>query len=167
MNQTISLLLTLAVITIVVSIVANIELAITKRKCVYSGQLMKGCVMLSPEQTGLSHPCWIYNSKYIKGRNIAYPNGHNKSKYAKRIIDEHFASKLNRPIGDFLHSLASVPKSKMPLNSLYNAIMKGEIMATNADPMSNSSLTNYRLIHSKQDRLECFISGNEFFILPL
>ena len=167
MNQTIQLLLILAVVTVIVAIIANIELAITKKKCLYHGKLMKGFIMIKPEETGLTSPCWVYNSKYIKSRNIVFPNGYNRNRYTKRVIDEHFASKLNRPIVDFVHTLASVPKSPMPMNALYNAIMKGEIVATNADPMANAALTNYRLIHSKDDNIVCFISGDEFYILPM
>lgn len=165
MNQTIELILFLSCVTIIVAMISNIELFVSKRKAIYSSPLTKNFVYLKPSETGLKYSCWIYNSKNIKARNIPYPQGFNKNNYSKDLIEEHLASRLNRPIIDFFQTLANITKTKMPMNMLYNAIMKGEIIASNADPIANQSLSTYKIIHSKQDHIETFISGDRFYII--
>lgn len=166
MNETIKLILILALITVIVSIFANIELFITKRRAFYDVPITKNFVMLKPEYTGLSKPVWIFNSKNIKSRNIPHSNGFNKNEYTKYRIEEHLASKLNRPLKEFFTTIKQIPKSKMPLNALFNTISKGEVFATSVDPGTiNNRASDYKIIHSKNDNIETFIADDRIYLL--
>lgn len=165
MNETLQLFLIIGVISIIVIIVANIELFITKRKTIFSGPLTKNFVVIKPKYTGFSEPVWIFNSKNMKAKQIPHSNGFNKNEYDKYVIEEHFASRLNRPLREFFDSLKSIPKSKMPMNTLFNAIYKGEVLASSADPAAVIKPSSYKIIHSKQDNVEAFIAGDNFYLL--
>ena len=127
---------------------------------------MKQYVYLSPSKTGLKDPIWIFNSKNIKAKDIKYPRGYNKNNYVKHHIDEHLASKLNRPVKELLHSISQIPKSTMPLNALYTTISKGEEAVSNVDPSAVAPIkSNYKVIHSTRDNIETFINNDHFYII--
>ena len=166
MNETIRLILIFCTISVIVLIIANLEMYINKNKSIYSGQLMKRYEYITPAKSGLHDPVWIFNSKNIKAKDIEYPRGHNKSKYVKSHIDEHLASKLNRPLKELLQSLVKLPRSSMPLNTLYTTISKGEEAVFSVDPGSIVPIkSNYKILHSTRDNIEAFISNDQFYIL--
>lgn len=165
MNETVRLILIFIAVAIIVVLIANIELYINKQKAIYSSSLVKRYEMLTPRKTGLQDPIWIFNTKNVHAKDIQFPHGFNKNKFTKSRIQEHLASKLNRPISDLFTYLKHLPKSTMPINTLYNTISKGEEAVFNVDPGSGTAETNYKIIHSKRDNIETFISGDQYFIL--
>ena len=165
MNETVKLILVFIAVAIVVVIIANIEMYINKKKAIYTTPLVKRYAVLTPNQTGLQDPIWIFNTKNIHAKDIRFPNGFNKNKFTKERVQEHLASKLNRPIGDLINYVRRLPKSSMPINTLYNTISKGEEAVFGVDPSSGTAESNYKIIHSKRDNIETFISGEELFIL--
>ena len=98
MNETVKLFLLFSMVAIIVLIIANIELAINKNKSIYSGELMKTFEMIPVRKTGLKDPIWIYNTKNTHARDIRFTTNHNYNKYIKSTIDEHLASKMNKPL---------------------------------------------------------------------
>ena len=166
MRESIKLILIFIGVSLVVLLIANVELHINKRKAIYEGELMKQYVYLPPRKTGLSDPIWVFNTKNVHTKDINFPPGFNKNKYLKIRIEEHIASKMNKPVLELLHSLQHLPKSSMPFNTLYKTISKGEEAVIKVDPISASpNESGYKVIHSKRDKIETFISGDHFYIL--
>jgi len=166
MNETIKLIFIFCGVALIVLLVANIEMYINKNNSIYSGQLMKRYVYIPPETSGLQDPIWIFNSKNIKAKDIQYPNGYNKRKYTKSVIDEHLASKLNKPLKELLQSLRHLPKSSMPLNTLYTTISKGEEAVYSVDPGTIAPIkSKYKIIHSIRDNIETFINNDRYYIV--
>lgn len=165
MNETIRLILIFGSVAFVVLIIANIELFINEKKAIYSNDLVKTVMMIPPRKTGLNDPIWIFNSKNIKSKDIQYPQGHNHSLYQKYKMDEHLASKMNRPIKEFFSYLANIPKSSMPINNLFKSVSKGEEAIFTVDPSTSDISTQYKIIHSNRDKIESFISGDKFYII--
>lgn len=166
MNETIKLILVFCAVAFVVLIIANIELYVNKNNAVFEGELMKTYMMVPPNKTGLKDPVWVFNSKNVKGRDITYPAGHNKNNFVKMRIEEHLASKMNKPVSDLIEYIKKIPKSSMPLNNLYKTISKGEEAVLNVDPGSVGAVeSDYKIIHSTNDNVEAFINGDKFYIL--
>ena len=166
MNETIRLVLIFACVSVLVLIVANIELFINKYIAVHEGELVKGVKMISTEKTGLNDPIWIYNSKNVHMKDIRFPFKYHKSDFVKESIDEHLGSKINRPFFEVIGHMKNIFKSSMPINNLYKILSKGEEAIYIIDPGTGIEMTGYKLIHSKRDNnIEAFISGDKFYIL--
>ena len=89
MNETIRLVLMFSCVSVLVLIVANIELFVNKNIATYEGELMKDVKMISANRTGLNDPIWIYNSKNIHMKDIRFPFKYHKSDFVKEPIEEH------------------------------------------------------------------------------
>ena len=154
----------LITIVLMVILLSRIELYINERKSMISVSVLKNSCVLLPSYTGLKDPVYIYNSNKVKKKDLRYEGGYVKSEYVKKDIHEHVASKIFTPLNDLGKLLKSIPKSKMPLNSIYLTLSKsGEIINT-ADPLSYNSLSGYRLLTSKRDNVEAFIAHNKIYI---
>ena len=166
MSETIRLALVFTCVSVLVLIVANVELFINKYISVYEGNLVKDVKMISAEKTGLNDPIWIYNSKRVHLKDIRFPFKYHKSDFVKEHIEEHLGSKINRPFLEVIENTKNIFKSSMPVNNLYKILSKGEEAIYTVDPGMGIETTNYKLIHSKRDNnIEAFISGNSFYIL--
>lgn len=165
MIETIKLLLLLFIVSVIVCIIANVELFISQHKASYSCPLVKDYKIITPKESGLTHPMYLFNTKYIKSKSIPFHKGFNKNNYQKVQLEKHLATRLNQPIIEFVSTLSKVPKSKMPLNTLFSAVSKGEEIANNADPSYNSKPTTYKLIYHKNNNVEAFITGDKFYLL--
>lgn len=155
----------LIVMTLIVVILANIELYINKKRCAISLTLSKNSDILMPEKTGFADPIYIYNSKKMKRKELNYLPGYDENKYVKKKLDEHVASKISRPFKELTKTLASIPKSKTPINAIYSSMGKsGEIINT-IDPLSYNSFSNYKMLTSIRDNAEAFVSENKVYII--
>ena len=165
MGLNIKFIVILTTIALVVILLANIELYFNKKHCVLSLTLSKNTNTLMPENTGFMDPIYIYNSKHIKRRDINYQPGYNERQYVKKTLDEHVASKISHPFKDLTKLLASIPKSKTPINDLYSTVGKsGEIINT-IDPLSYNPVSNYKMLTSTRDNAEAFVSDNKVYII--
>ena len=127
---------------------------------------MKTYECILPSKTGLNDPIWIFNTKNVKANQIDYPRSYNKNNYVKYSINEHLASKLNKPIKELFDSLAKIPRSSMPLHTLYTTISKGEDAVFSIDPGSVIPIkSNYKIIHSTRDNIETFINNDTYYII--
>ena len=155
------------VITIVITIIilANLELYMNKRNCIFSVSLSKDSSVFLPEYTGFMDPVYVYNSKKIKKRDLNYQVGYNEGKYIKKNIQEHVASKISNPLKELGSLLKKIPKSKTPINTLYSTFGKsGEIINT-ADPLSYNPLSGYKMLTSIRDGADAFIANDKLYVI--
>ena len=164
MNGTIRLFLIVVIIVVILLIVANIELKIVEQKAIYTIPLNKTYLVLSPDKTGLNDPIYIYNSKYIKSKDVPKLNGFNNNNYIKSQIDAHLASKLNSKVSDLFNTVGRIPKSSMPINTLYSVVSKGEEIASTIDPASADRMS-YKALQSTRDNIEFFINNDQLYIM--
>ena len=166
MNPTVEFFLTLTIIALIVLVVSNIELFINKNKSVYSEKLCKTYITISPNKTGLRDPIVIFNTKRIHGRDLDLTSIYGTNNYIKRPMNEHIASKLNRPLVELIDILKHFKHTSMPINTLYQTISKGEETVMNADPsVSGSVEPTYKIVHSIRDNIEPFVSGERFYVV--
>ena len=166
MNETIKFIFIFTLISVLVFVIANIEMIINKNIAVYSGELTKNIQMISSNKTGLNDPIWIFNSKYVHMKDIQFPFKYHKSDFVKEPIEEHLASKINRPFFEFINHLKKSFKSTMPINNLYKTLSKGEEAIYVVDPGTGMNETKYKILHSKRDNnIETFISNDKIYIL--
>ena len=163
MNETIKLILIAVVISIIVLLVSNIELYAVKGKAIYIGPMPKTYVVLSTKQTGLREPIYVFNSKNVKFRDLPKHPGFNSNHYVKCEVSEHLASKLNNKFKEFSKTFAHIPRSSMPVHTLYDTISKGEQVVMMTDP-GTSEGSKLRIAHAKTDAVEFFTSDDKFYI---
>ena len=157
-------ILILIIVVVVIALLGNLELFINKRNCVVSVPISKDSNTLLPEYTGFKDPIYVYNSKKVKRKDLDYKLGYTEDKYIKKPIQEHIASKITHPLKELGAILKKVPKSKMPLNTLYSSFGKGGELINTADPLSYNSLSGYKMLTSTRDNAEAFIAGNKLYI---
>ena len=166
MNPTIEFFLTLTIIAVIVLVISNIELFINKNKSVYSNKLCKTFEIIPPEKTNLHDPIIIFNTKRTHARDLNLQDKYKNKAFIKQRMDEHIASKLNRPLVELVDILKRFSQTSMPINTLYQSISKGEETVMNADPgVSGSIIPEYKIVHSARDSIESFVSGEKFYIL--
>ena len=163
MNETLKFICIVTLIAIITLLISNIELHHIKGKAIYSGPLPKTYDILTTRQTGLHEPVYIFNSKNIKFRELPKHPGFNINHYIKTEITEHIASKLNSKLIAFKNAFMRVPKSTMPIHTLYDSISKGEQIVMAADPATFDD-NKLRIAYSKNDNIEFFASGDRFYI---
>lgn len=155
----------LLVIAVVVIILANIELYVNKKHCALSLTLSKNSNTLLPENTGFEDPIYIYNSKHVKRKDLIYQPGYVEEEYVKKVLNEHVASKISHPFKDLTKMVSSMPKSRTPINDLYTTLSKGGEIINTVDPLSFDPASNYKMLTSKRDNAEAFISGDKLYIV--
>lgn len=155
---------TMTLIVVLVFVLANIELYINKKSCILSIDLSKRYNIILPEYTGFSDPIYIYNTKNVKRNEIMYRPGYNEKNYVKKKLSEHVASKISRPFRDIVKTVLLLPKSKTPINDLYEAVSRSSDMKNIIHPLC-SSFGDYRMITSKRDDADGFVSDKKIYII--
>lgn len=166
MNDTFKFFIIVVIIIIVLLIVANVELKLVEQKAIYTVPLNKTYLILPPSKTGLQEPIYIYNSKKIKSKSVPKISGYNENSYKKCCVDKHLATKLNDKLKELVSVVTKVPKSSMPINTIYSVISKGEEMASTIDPAINDT-SYYRALHSVNDKIEFFINNDILYIMHI
>ena len=125
--------------------------------------LCKTYEIIPPDKTGLHDPILIFNVKRVHARDLKLSDVYSSNTYNKIRMNEHIASKLNRPLIELVDVLKHFSHTSMPIDTLYRTISKGEETVMNADPSVSGAIeSEYKLIHSKRDNIETFVSGERF-----
>lgn len=154
------------IIVLMVIILANVELYYNKSHCKYCTDIPKYSMVILPKYSGLNYPVYVYDKSKIKRRDIDYQLGYNSNDYIKKRIPEHVASKIATPIKEITSNIKNISKTKTPINTLYSSLGKSDDVIGNANPLSYTDASNFRMLISKKDALtEAFFAGNKLFFL--
>lgn len=166
MNLHTLFILIILVLMVIVVLLANIELWYNKRKCKCKTNMPKISTVIMPNTSGMSKPIYVYNKDKIKKRDLDFQLGFNDNDYIKKKIGEHVASKIAVPLRDIFGGILNVPKSKTPINTLYNSLGKSDEALLTANPLTFTDANKYRMLISKADAMnEAFIAGGVLYFI--
>ena len=150
-----------------VIILANVELYYNKVHCKYYVDTPKPSMVILPKHySGLNYPIYIYDKSKIKKRDLDYQLGFNSNNYIKKKIPEHVASKIATPILEITSGIKNISKTKTPINTLYSSVGKSDSVIGNANPLTYTDTSNFRMLVSKNDALtEAFFAGGKLFFI--
>lgn len=164
MNEEIRLICFVIVLCLFVLLIANIEMLINEYSSVYDVEVPKKYIIVKNDL--FKKPVYIYNKDKVHKHDIHYLSGYNENEYTKKYISEHVASKLNNPIKELFTSLADVPWSKTPINTLYKSLSKSDDIINNVNPLIDIPKNNiYMLISLEDNNKETFISNNRIYFV--
>lgn len=153
-------------VVLIVIILANIELYYNESHCRYKTIIPKKLVIISSKELGITHPVYVYNKTKIKRTDITYQLGFDESKYVKKKIPEHVASKIFSPIRDIGVGIKTIPKTRMPINTLYSSLGKSDEVIGNVNPLTYVDTSDYRmLIHKNDEGIEAFFASDMLYFI--
>lgn len=146
-------------LAIVIIVVSNIELSACKNKSKYVIDIPDEAIVILPEEIHSKYPVYIYNSSKVKRDEIKYDPSYSKTSYEKFEIPLHIATKITQPIKDMFKGLFRLPKTRMPVNTLYNMLNKSDKLMSNINPLVGQDKSKYKMLVSAVDvgNLEIFM----------
>ena len=160
------LLLLLMIVTLIIFILAVIELMINKHRCRYSVDVPKKCLVIMPRDSGFHEPIYIYDKSKIRKPYLDFGLGYRDCDYVKVKIPEHVASKVMKPINTIGEILKEIPHSKTPINDLYNSIGMSDNVISSANPLTYNDTNNYRMLIARKDsKCETFIANGKLYFV--
>lgn len=157
--------LILAFVITIVIILAIIELEINKRRAIISFALLKDYDVIMPDISGCYDPIYIYNAKRMKRREVKLMSMYSQNDYEKKKIETHVASRITNELRKWWRIIKGIPSSNMPINTIYSAIGKSGNFISSMDPLYYNPYSNFRILTSKRDDVEAFVSGGKIHII--
>ena len=157
--------LILAFVVVIVIILAIIELEINKSHSRLSFALLKDYDVIMPDISGCYDPIYIYNAKRMKRREIKLMPMYSPNDYEKKKIETHVASRITNELRKWWRIIKGIPSSNMPINMIYSAIGKSGNFISSMDPLYYNPYSNFRILTSKRDNVEAFVSGGKIHII--
>lgn len=159
-------LLILMIISLIIFILAVIELMVNKHRCRYSIDIPKRYIVIMPRDSGLHEPVYIYDKSKVKKHDIDYKLGYRDSDYVKVKVPEHVVSKVLRPINTISNNLKELPNSKTPINDIYNSLGMSDSVINSANPLTYNDVSNYRMLIARKDsKCETFIANGKMYFI--
>ena len=159
------LLIILGVITIILIILAYLELKRCRKICKFKSLLPQDYYVILPRFSGLNYPVYIYNSSKVHRRDIKYERDYNAKDYRKMKLNEHIIPKLYKCLMKSFSTFRSIIKSNTPISTLYKSISGVDDIINTVNPMT-MDVTKYKmLIHKDDMKNDVFVDYNTLLIV--
>lgn len=157
----------LIIVSLAVIIISSVELWRFKSKSVHVMELPKDFVMIDPQILNLRWPIYIYNSSRVKHADLKLEPSYSESTYTKVDIPVHIGARLANPIRDMFKSFLQIPKTSQPINLLYMALNKSDVVVSNVNPVIGTDRPKYRMLISNHDAptVEVTIDEKLYFVV--
>lgn len=156
----------LVLLAVLVLILSNVELRNCKSRARYSIPLPADFSIIQPETVSMRYPIYIFNASRIKRSDIKYLPSYDEKIYRLHNVPVHLATKIDQPILSMYRMFRKIPKSNLPLNTLYRGLSKGDTLVNNLNPLSGSMKHKYKILIANVDSkyLEAFADDKIYFI---
>lgn len=161
MEIAINLAYVLVLVALAVIVISSIELWRFKANAAYVTELPQDSIMINPKTLNLRWPIYIYNSARVKHADLKLDPSYTEDTYTKVDIPVHIGARIVNPIRDMLKSFVQLPKTRQPINLLYTALNKSDVVVSNVNPIIGADRPKYRMLISKHDADNCEVTIDE------